>query len=180
MRIISGRLGGRRFEPPDGLGIRPTTDRAREALFNILAHRFTLEGAAVLDGFAGSGAVALEFASRGAVRVVATEANAKTVRFLKGLFAQLDAPECVAVHSRIESYLATTAEHFDYIFLDPPYALGTKRQLVDLALERGLLLPEGQLVLEHPGVERYEDHPARIDRRDYGTSAFTFFGATGA
>ena len=177
MRIISGRLGGRRFDPPPGLGIRPTTDRAREALFNILAHRFEIAGARVLDSFAGSGAVALEFASRGAERVVATEANAKTARYLRQLVAQLQATECEVVHTRAEQYLAATGERFDYIFLDPPYALGSKRALVDLALDRGLLRPQGQIVLEHPSVERYDDHAALLERRDYGTSAFSFFGA---
>jgi len=131
----------------------------------------------VLDAFAGSGGVALEFASRGAARVVALDAQAKTVRYLQGLFRQFEATECEAVLARAEVYVASTPERFDYLFLDPPYALGTKRQLVDTALERTLLLPDGQIVLEHPAVERYDEHPSLIDRRDYGTSAFSFFGA---
>lgn len=175
MRIISGRLRGRRFDPPERLGIRPTTDRAREALFNILAHRFEIEGAVVLDAFAGSGAVALEFASRGAERVVALDAQAKVVSYLAELFAHFATPECNALHVRAEVFLANTPDTFDYIFLDPPYALGTKRDLVDVVFARGLLREGGQLVLEHPSVERYDEHPHCIARRDYGTSAFSFF-----
>lgn len=175
MRIIGGTLKGRRFDPPPGLGIRPTTDRARESLFNILAHRFTIEDAAVLDAFAGSGAVTLEFLSRGAAHVTALEANRNTAAYFKQLLAEWGLANCRVMNTTAEKYLAETTDAYDYIFLDPPYALPQKFSLIDTILSRQLLRPDGQAVLEHPAHEQYDQHTGFTERRDYGLAAFSFF-----
>lgn len=177
MRIIGGSLKGRRFDPPAGLGIRPTTDRARESLFNILAHRFTIEDATVLDAFAGSGAITLEFLSRGAAHVTAVEANRKTAAYLKQLLTEWGLANAAVVHAKAESFLATTTQTFDYIFLDPPYALPQKFSLIETILHRKLLRADGQAVLEHPVHETYDGQPGFTERRDYGLAAFSFFTA---
>lgn len=178
MRIISGLLKGRRIEPPPGLGIRPTTDRAREALFNILAHRLSFHGLRVLDAYAGSGAVALEFLSRGAAHVTLLEANPRVVTYLNQTAQKLGVTtQLLVMNTRAEAYLANPAAAHAYgaIFMDPPYAMAGKEQLVLTTLQNGWLLPGGQLILEHPVVENYSHMPQLQAMRTYGSTAFSWF-----
>ncbi len=177
MRIIAGTLRGRRFNPPEGLGIRPTTDRAKEALFNILHHRFTIEGARVLDCYSGSGAIALEFLSRGAAHVTAVDMQRKATQYLENLLKALKLAQADVVTAQVEDYIAKTEKVFDYVFLDPPYALPAKDGLVNMLLARKCIAPEGQIVLEHPVSEDHSRHPHWADSRTYGLVAFTFFTA---
>lgn len=178
MRIISGTLKGRRIDPPQGLGIRPTTDRAREALFNILAHRISFHELRVLDAFAGSGAVALEFLSRGAAHVTLLEANARVVTYLNETFARLGVHSLVKlIHTRAEALLSNpvATNAYDVIFMDPPYAMAGKEHLLLSTLQNGWLLPAGHLILEHPVAETYLHMPQLKDTRTYGGTAFSWF-----
>jgi 16S rRNA (guanine966-N2)-methyltransferase len=181
MRVIGGHLAGRKFDPPTGLGIRPTTDRAREALFNILHHSVPLEGIRVLDLFAGSGALAIEFASRGAAQVDAVEKNRRTGEYLSRVLVEFGIQRIVRLHAMFaDAFLSLpkpeTSPGYDLCFLDPPYALGQKRDLVGRLFAEGFVAPGGQVVLEHPTGERYDSIATFREARPYGSSAFSFFG----
>jgi 16S rRNA (guanine966-N2)-methyltransferase len=175
MRIISGRLGGRRFDPPAGPALRPTTDQAREALFNILAHRIDFAETEVLDLFAGGGGISMEFASRGCPRVVAVEKNPRTCQYLTGLCKLLQAPEVQVVQMAAEAFLACPAQPFSLVFLDPPYAYPGKDQLLMTIQTRGWLAAGGLLILEHSSHEGFTAAPGFTEARSYGQSTFSFF-----
>jgi 16S rRNA (guanine966-N2)-methyltransferase len=176
MRIISGFLKGRVFEPPPKLGIRPTMDRAREALFNMLFSRIDIEDAEVLDVFAGSGAVGFEAISRGAAHVTAIEQQAPVVAYLKATAEKFDiADQYTAVQSDALRFLQTQAKPAFFIFLDPPYALAHKEMLVEVCFTRELLQTGGLIVLEHGTTETFEGHERLTESRSYGGSTFSFF-----
>lgn len=179
MRIVGGYLGGRRFDPPAGPHLRPTTDRAREALFNILANHTVWPDTPVLDLFAGGGGVSLECISRGAPRVVAVEKDGKTVRYLQRLALSWAVSTLEVVHSPAERYLTGPAEPFGLVFLDPPYAYPGKAALVEQVRSQGWVAPGGWVVLEHATGETFADAPGFDQARVYGQSAFAFFQAPG-
>lgn len=176
MRIISGYLKGRRLDPPERLGIRPTMDRAREALFNLLFSRLDIEDAIVLDLFAGSGAVGFEALSRGAAQVTGVDKQAAVVEHLRATAERFDVSDSYrAVLAPVERYLSVEATPSNLIFLDPPYALPRKEDLIATVFQRNLILPGGLLVMEHASGERFEEHPHFSEARTYGNSTFSFF-----
>lgn len=175
MRIIAGKYGGRQLRPPKGLPVRPTTDRAREALFNILVNRVDFEGIAVLDCFAGTGAMSYEFLSRGAAEVHAVDRDFNCVRYIKETFRALGAQGGKAVRMPVDRFLQKAQQQYDIIFMDPPYGMPGLKALVTTCFERELLRPDGTLILEHPIQETYEDLPYWSEIRNYGGSAFSFF-----
>src|SRR5690606_31922326 len=166
MRIIGGRLRGRALRAPKGRETRPTTDRVREALFNLLAARRPLEGARVLDLFAGTGALGLEALSRGAARVVFVEAHAPTLRLAPQNAADPRGP-AVALLRR------PPAERFALAFADPPYDLDALPDLPDLA--RPHLAPGGLFALEHDARHDFAAHPALVVTRPYGRTVVSIF-----
>lgn len=176
MRIISGQFGGLRLHPPAVKSVRPTTDRAREALFNVLAAQVDWPDAHVLDVFAGFGGLSLEALSRGAQHVLSVERNHKVARFLESqrLALKLEARwEILALpFDRMWQHLAS----YELIMLDPPYALPNKEELVVRLLAQHLT-PGGLLVLEHPTQERFQHIRGFSQERSYGQSAFSFFSA---
>lgn len=176
MRIIGGSLKGRRLAPPANLGIRPTTDMAREALFNILQHRVQLQGLVVLDLFGGSGAMSLEFLSRGAASVHTVELQRKVVQHLQRLRSEWKLEPTWHLHQADATAHVARQQPatFGLIFLDPPYAWPGKTQLLQQCLP--LLQPHGLLILEHPTAEVYDHTPGFKERRVYGQSCFSFFG----
>jgi 16S rRNA (guanine966-N2)-methyltransferase len=180
MRIISGRLGGRQFDPPAGPDLRPTTDQAREALFNILAHRVDFADIQVLDLFAGGGGISLEFASRGCPTVLAVERNPKTCKYLQALCQKFGAAEVKVVNQAAEAYLSSPAQPFNLIFLDPPYKYADKAALLGRILAGGWLAADGLLILEHSSHEGFAEHPGFVEARVYGQSCFSFFAPVGA
>jgi 16S rRNA (guanine(966)-N(2))-methyltransferase RsmD len=175
LRIISGYLKGRKIEPPEGLGIRPTTDRAREALFNILNNWVTWEDAEVLDLYCGSGAISLEFISRGAQTVYSIEKNKKTVTFLKSIQKSWEIKNWHIYCSKVEDALISWKEPVSVAFLDPPYQLGDKATLLQLLLMADWFASEGIVVLEHPVYENLDEQPHFFEKKVYGFSAFSFF-----
>jgi len=175
LRIISGIYRGRRFDPPEGLGVRPTTDKAREALFNLMAARTQLVGASGLDLFAGSGAWGLELLSRGGAKVVSVEKQKPVVRHLQQIRKQWPVPDWEIVQADVSLWLPKQGDSFDLIFLDPPYAAAEKINWLQQLLTGGRLNPGGWLVLEHPQFETYADLPYFEEMRNYSLVGFSLF-----
>lgn len=178
MRIIAGNLRGRRLNPPTTLPVRPTTDMARESLFNILNNYVDYDECDVLDLFAGTGAVSMEFVSRGAREVTAVDINAQCVEFIKSSAQQFGVGNLRVVRSDVFDLLKRAYKKFDIVFADPPYALENLDRLPDLVFEKELLTPDGIFVLEHPREYQFEEHPRFWQHRHYGKVNFTFFAQT--
>ena len=179
MRIIGGTHRGRHLSPAKGFKARPTTDFAKENLFNVLGHLVAIEGARVLDLFSGTGSIAYEFASRGAAGVIAIEADYHHYSFIKHVARELHFTT-VKVY-RADVFLACRKlagkPPFDVVFADPPYDLPRVPDLPAVVFDNHLLAPDGVLVIEHPATTRFADHPRLIDHRHYGSVNFSLFRA---
>jgi 16S rRNA (guanine(966)-N(2))-methyltransferase RsmD len=177
MRIIGGRFRGRPLRAPKGRETRPTTDRVREALFNLLAARRPLDGARVLDLFAGTGALGLEALSRGAAAARFVEHHAPTLRLARQNAAGLGVEAaCLFLRADAVGFLRRPpAERFDLAFADPPYDLDALPALPDLALAH--LAPGGLFALEHDARHDFAGHPALVVSRPYGRTVLSIFAA---
>ncbi len=175
MRVITGKYKGRHFDVPRTFKARPTTDFAKENLFNVLMGYIDFEGASALDLFAGTGSITLELLSRGCSRVVSVEKDPLHYRFITSFLEKLGDEAAVPVKGDVFKFLASIHEQFDFIFADPPYTLPNIADLPDLVLERDLLSPEGVFVLEHGKANDFKGHPYLIDHRSYGSVNFSFF-----
>ncbi len=177
MRIISGTYKGKRITAPKKLPVRPTTDMAKEALFNILNNRYYFDGLSVLDLFAGTGNISYEFASRGAGPITAVDADFNCVKFIGKTTEELGFP-IAATRADVYQYLERISTTYDVIFADPPYNMPVEDfgKITDIVFNKGLLKEDGVLVIEHgketdlSSIENYEDS------RRYGGSVFSFFG----
>ena len=176
MRIVSGRCRGRVIVPPANLKARPTTDFAKENLFNVLANRYDWEPLAVLDLFSGTGSISYEFASRGAKRVVSVEGNATHQRFIAEMARKLSLNAIASVRTNVFVYLKSCRERFDLVFADPPYDLAEADRLPDMILDGGWLKERGTFILEHSRHKDYSAHPCFQEKRTYGSVNFSFFG----
>ena len=176
MRIISGRLGGRRFSPPAQMpNTRPTTDVAKEGLFNILQNRIDFNSLKCLDLFAGTGSISYELASRGADSLILIEKDSKQVHFIQQTAKMLGLDNLTILNQDVFQFLNHCTEQFDFIFAGPPYALTTIDQLPLLILEKNLLTPDGLFVLEHTPRNNYSTFKGFDRERNYGTTVFSFF-----
>lgn len=175
MRIIAGNLRGRRLNPPPTLPVRPTTDMARESLFNILNNYVDYEDCSVMDLFAGTGAVSLEFVSRGVRDVTSVDINAQCADFIKQTALQFGVQNIHVVRADVFDLLKRLNRKFDIIFADPPYALDNLASLPDMVFAKEALTDDGIFVLEHPREFNFEDHPHFWQHRAYGKVNFTFF-----
>ena len=176
MRIISGTLGGRRINPPANMPhTRPTTDIAKEGLFNILQNRMNLEGIKTLDLFGGTGNISYELASRGAEDLTIVEKDTTMHTFIKNNVALLKIENCKVLKMEVFSFLNSCNEPFDFIFAGPPYALGSIDNLPEVIIKRSLIKKGGFFVLEHTPRNAYEKTPGYAFHRNYGTTIFTFF-----
>lgn len=178
MRIIGGTLRGLRINPPKNLPVRPTTDLAKEALFNILQNELEFEGLKVLDLFCGTGNISLEFASRGASEVVAVDRSIHCLRFVADTAKQHHLGQIKVNREDVMKYLHHESETFDVIFADPPYDLNRIPEIPLLVFEKKLLKPAGLLVIEHQSMQNLGNHPAFTEQRRYGYSSFSFFRAS--
>jgi 16S rRNA (guanine(966)-N(2))-methyltransferase RsmD len=178
VRIISGLHKSILIQPPQGLPVRPTTDRAKESLFNIIENQYDIESLKVLDLFSGTGNIAYEFASRGAQHVTAVDLSDKCVAFIKSMKQKLKLEQLNVVRKDAFSFLKTTPDTFDFIFADAPYAHQQLMQLPRLVMERQLLNQQGCLVVEHETLLDLSNEPGFRDKRVYGQSAFSFFTAS--
>lgn len=175
MRIIAGNLRGRRLNPPQNLPVRPTTDMARESLFNIMNNYVDYEDCSVMDLFAGTGAVSLEFVSRGVRDVTSVDINQQCTEYIKQEAARLGVKNIHVVRADVFDLLKRANRKFDIVFADPPYALENLAQLPDLLFEKEVLTDDGIFVLEHPREYSFAEHPHFWQHRQYGKVNFTFF-----
>lgn len=175
MRIIAGSLRGRRLNPPANLPVRPTTDMARESLFNILNNYVDFEECSVMDLFAGTGAVSFEFISRGVREVTSIDINAQCTDYIKAEAARLNVRNLHVVRADVFDLLKRANRQFDLVFADPPYAIENLPLLPDIVFDKHVLTDNGIFVLEHPREYSFEDHPHFWQHRAYGKVNFTFF-----
>lgn len=175
MRIIGGTHHRRVIHPPAGLPVRPTTDKAKEALFNILNQRVDFEGLRVLDLFAGTGAISYEFASRGAAEVVAVEINNKCCRFINNIISQLqfDNLRCLKIDAM--RYLRNSPGGFDLVFADPPYQMDGIDSLPGMIFTNRVLVDDGILIMEHGPRLSFSTNPHLRETRKYSKVHFSFF-----
>lgn len=176
MRIISGTYRGRTINPPHNLKARPTTDFAKENLFNILTNRIDFEGIDVLDLFSGTGSISYEFASRGAANVTSVEINAVHQNFIKQTAVQLGCEKVIhSIKANVFLYLKSCSKQYDLIFSDAPYDLVGSEQVIQLVFENNLLKDDGVLIFEHSKEKSFKEHPNFTEQRSYGSVQFTFF-----
>lgn len=175
MRIISGRCKGHRFNPPSNITARPTTDFAKESLFNVLNNRVDFEELSVLDLFSGTGGISFEFASRECPSITAVEMNKQHAYFIRKVIADLKFDAINLIQGDVFKYLKNCSAKFDLIFADPPYELPTLDALPDLIFEQSLLKEGGVFILEHPSKKNFGSHPHFVEHRNYGNVNFSFF-----
>lgn len=179
MRIISGRWKGRFLIAPKNLPVRPTTDMAKEALFNILSNRFDMDGLSVTDLFAGTGNISYEFASRGAKSVRSVDMDRGCTRYISETARTLGLDTVKVSNADVFRYLSRPQEPSDVVFADPPYDLSEEkyRAIVSCVLENGLLAEGGVLVVEHPKSIDLSVMQGYEQTRRYGTVHFSFFSS---
>ena len=175
MRIISGKYKGRIISPPKNLRARPTTDFAREALFNILINRYNFESLTVLDLFAGTGSISYEFASRGALSIHLVDKDAYHISFIRKMINELQFENIKPIHIDVKAFLKTCDQKYEIVFADPPYDLGWLDTLPDLVSEASVVKDGGILILEHPKHMSFSSHSRFIEHRNYGGVNFSFF-----
>ncbi|MEP6713434.1 MAG: RsmD family RNA methyltransferase [Ferruginibacter sp.] len=176
MRIISGVHGGRRISPPANMPYtRPTTDIAREGLFNVLENNLDIENLVTLDLFGGTGCISYELASRGAKELTIVEKDNKMYDFIKSTSAALQLENLHLVKADVFKFIETCNKTFDFIFAGPPYALTNIDDLPKLIFEKKLLNKEGWFVLEHTPRNDYKKTGHYRTERNYGTTIFSIF-----
>ena len=175
MRIIGGRVGGIRLNPPTNLPVRPTTDIAKEALFNILEHQMEWDDATCLDLFCGTGNISFELASRGALEIDSIDIHAKCLFYVKEVAAKYDFSAIKTRKADVFKFIGSCKKQYDFIFADPPYDVAQLPQLAQMILDKGLLKEGGLLVVEHPSTRKMVDHPKHTETRKYGYSSFSFY-----
>ena len=175
MRIISGTYGGRRLSPPKNITARPTTDFAKESLFNLLNNRIDFEGIDMLDLFAGTGGIGIECVSRGAREVTAVEIAHVQQNWIISCCKQLGINNLSVIRGDVFKFLNACRTKYDLIFADPPYALEQLPTLPDAILSQDILKNEGWLVIEHGKDTDFKSHPRHFETRTYGSVHFSFF-----
>ena len=175
MRIIGGEYKARVIPVPRYFKARPTTDTAKESLFNILANYFDFRQIKVLDLFSGTGSIALEFASRGARQVTLVEVNRRYADFIHQTVSRIGIRQIQVVRADAFRYIKNSPGRFDIIFADPPFDMEATDILPDEIFKYGLLEKEGWFILEHGKNHDFSDHPCFYELRRYGSVHFSFF-----
>jgi 16S rRNA (guanine966-N2)-methyltransferase len=175
MRIIGGKLKGRQFNAPANLPVRPTTDMAKEALFNILYNTYDFEECDVLDLFSGTGSICIEFASRGIKHVRAVDLHRGCVAWIKSVSEKFDLPQIEPQQADTFKFLAQDNHQYNIIFADPPYDLPNIPMIPQLVMKQNLLTDNGTLIVEHPPFLKLNNLPGFTEVRKYGNSSFSFF-----
>ncbi len=175
MRIVGGSLRGRRFDPPKNFGARPTTDFAKEGLFDVLSNYFDFEELTVLDLFSGTGSISLEFASRGARHIDAVEKIYAHQKFIKDSALRLGVTSISVIRQDVFSFISRSTCRYGLIFADPPYDMEDINTLPELILSKDLLDEDGWLVVEHSDRYSFSGLKQLIDHRRYGSVNFSFF-----
>jgi 16S rRNA (guanine966-N2)-methyltransferase len=175
LRIIGGTHRGRRINPPSNFKARPTTDFAREGLFNILNNRVNFELIDVLDLFAGTGSISYEFASRGVRSVHLIEKDFNHISGIKKILKEMDLKNVRPIHIDVKAYLKTCSVKYDIVFADPPYELSWLKELPDIITQSGVIKDGGVFILEHPRDLSFINHNLFFEHRNYGGVNFSFF-----
>jgi 16S rRNA (guanine966-N2)-methyltransferase len=176
MRIIGGEWGGRKIHPPSKMPFtRPTTDIAKEGLFNILQSNRNMEGLKTLDLFGGTGSISFELASRGASDLTVVEKDSQMFAFIRKTAESLGLTRLKIIQSDVFRFLRNNKDQYDFIFAGPPYALETIDQIPKFVIGGNLLKEKGWFVLEHTPRNRYKDFPFFVTERNYGTTLFSIF-----
>ncbi|MEJ7589375.1 MAG: RsmD family RNA methyltransferase [Ferruginibacter sp.] len=176
MRIISGIHGGRKFNPPAKMPYtRPTTDIAKEALFNILQNNLEFETLSALDLFGGTGSISYEMASRGVPDITVVEKDTFMYEFIKKTAQELTFSGLKVIKADVFKFIETSATQFDFIFAGPPYSLATIDELPKKVFEKKLLKPGGWFILEHTPRNDYKKYAHYKTERNYGTTIFSIF-----
>ena len=176
MRIIGGELGGRKVNPPSKMPhTRPTTDIAKEGLFNILQNNLDTENLKTLDLFGGTGSISYELASRGAKDITVIEKDHTMYEFIKKTSLELGLEHFKVLKMDVFRFMMQCTEKFDFIFAGPPYALPNIDDLPKLVIEKKLLSDNGWFILEHTPRNDYEGYPLFVTQRNYGTTIFSIF-----
>lgn len=163
---------------PASLPVRPTTDMAKEALFNILYNTYDFDSCNVLDLFCGTGNISIEFASRGIKQVTAVDKHSGCIFWVKSVIDHYKLTEIELQKADVFKFLAQDKKRYQIIFADPPYDLPTIPQIPQLVAEHKLLTENGLLVVEHPSLLKLKDQPGYTETRRYGNSSFSFFEYT--
>ena len=176
MRIISGKNRGKRIIAPAKLPVRPTTDVAKEALFNILNNYYHFSEVSVLDLFAGTGNISYEFAARGAEEITAIDENYNCVKFIKKTAAELEFP-IQTIKSDVFKFLEKASLKANIVFADPPYDFEKEQfeNIATLVFEGDFLAEEGMLIIEHSKHTDLSHLDQFVESRKYGSSVFSFF-----
>ena len=177
MRIIGGSLKGRRINPPSDFRARPTTDFAREGLFNILNNRVNFDEISILDLFSGTGSISYEFASRGASMVHLVEKDMRHILGIRKIIKELELDNVKTIHIDVKAYLKTCSVKYDIVFADPPYELSWLSNLPDLVTQSGVIKADGFFILEHPRDLSFTSHKLFFEHRNYGGVNFSFFNS---
>ncbi len=175
MRIITGKYKGRHFDIPKTFKARPTTDFAKENIFNVLIRYVDFEGATALDLFSGTGSFSLELVSRGCSHVISVEQDRDHHRFIQQCLQKLGTDACVALRGDVFRFVKSCKQQFDFIFADPPYALKELPTIPDMIIEKNLLKEDGIFVFEHGKDYDFSAHPHFAEHRSYGSVNFTIF-----
>lgn len=175
MRIITGQYKGRHFDIPRSFKARPTTDFAKENLFNVLNGYIDFDGITALDLFSGTGSISLELVSRGCARVVSVEADRDHHAFISQCLKKFGTDACTPIRGDVFRFLKSCRQQFDFIFADPPYALKELPQIPDLVFQKDILAPEGIFVFEHGKDNDFSSHPRFVEHRAYGSVNFSIF-----
>jgi 16S rRNA (guanine966-N2)-methyltransferase len=178
MRIITGKYKGRHFDIPRSFKARPTTDFAKENIFNVLMGYIDFEDTLALDLFAGTGSISLELASRGCKEVVSVEADRNHANFIRQNFNKINDDSDLLIRGDVFRFIKSCHQQFDFIFADPPYALKELPEIPNLILSSGILKDNGIFVFEHGKEYDFSDHKNFIEHRSYGSVNFSLFRAT--
>lgn len=177
MRVISGIYKRRRFDVPQTFKARPTTDFAKENLFNVLNNYIDFEEEpTALDLFAGTGSISIELVSRGCGKVISVEKDPQHMSFINKIMKEVKTDKCFTLRADVFKFIEKCNDKFDFIFADPPYALENISTIPDRIFKNGLLKEDGLFVLEHGKDLCFEYHPNFLEHRSYGSVNFSFFG----
>ena len=177
MRIITGLYKGRHFDIPRSFKARPTTDFAKENIFNVMNGYVDFDGADALDLFAGTGSISLEMLSRGCREVVSVEADRDHAAFIRQCMAKIGADNDILIRGDVFRFMKSCRRKFDFVFADPPYALPELPTIQGLVFQHGRLKPGGVLVFEHGRHNDFSAEPHFVEHRSYGSVNFSIFRA---
>jgi len=175
VRIISGKYKGKRLNPPSNLPARPTTDFAKESIFNIIRNNFTPEKTEVLDLFAGTGNITFEFFSRGIKNVTCVEMHSGCLSFIIKTANELKAENIKIIKSEVIRYLKKETKKYHIIFADPPFVAEILEDVHKIVFENNILEPGGWLIMEHHAKKNYSHLPKFAEERNYGSVKFSIF-----